>query len=126
MPSQSILYSSSVPRLNHSVEALRKMFALLPIATISRYKMTFIFLMCASTQMMCTSRYHLFILSNDHIVGDNAVANNSSLSTMKLNLKKGNNRGRAAARDNNIQQQSFFTTNCCAEGLGSPGKVCCR
>lgn len=49
-----------------------------------------------------------------------------ALCSMKWNSETGNNQGRTAARDNTIQQQSFVTTNGCAEGLGSPGKVCCR
>lgn len=42
--------------------------------------MTFIFLdVHIHTHTVRTSRYHLFILSNDRIESDNAVANNSTL-----------------------------------------------
>lgn len=84
------LVSLCVSALNHcTLNRLLKMFVLLPTATINRYKMTFIFLMCTYTHTMRTSQYHLFILSNDRIESDNAVANNSSLfNEMKFGDRK--------------------------------------
>ncbi len=48
------LVSLCISALNHcALNCLLKMFVLLPTAAISRYKMTFIFLMCTYTHMLC-------------------------------------------------------------------------
>lgn len=61
---------------------------------------------------MRTSQYHLFIPGNDRIENDNPAANNSTLfNEMKFGDRE-TTRGRVAARDNTIQQQSFVTANC--------------
>lgn len=57
MPFKHILYSSSITlcisALNHcTLNRLLKMFVLLPTATISQYKMTFILLVCTYTHML--------------------------------------------------------------------------
>lgn len=49
-----------VSALNHcTLNRLLKMFVLLPTATISRHKMTFIFLMCAYTLLTIQSVYFI-------------------------------------------------------------------
>lgn len=120
--------SLCVSSLNRcTLNRLLEMFVLLPTATISRYKMTFIFLMCAYTHtVLCAHLYAICLFSPMTALRVIMPWRTTALCSMKWNSETGNNQGRAAARDNSIQQQSFVTANCCAEGLGSPGKVCCR
>lgn len=95
--------SLCVSSLNRcTLNRLLEMFVLLPTATISRYKMTFIFLMCAYTHTVRTSLCHLFIFSNDRIESDNAVANNSSL----FNEMKFGDRKQPGTRGSKGQQHS--------------------
>lgn len=102
------------------------MFVLLPTAAISCFKRTFIFLICAYTTCVAfTFRCHLFILSNDRIESDNAVANNSTLFN---EMKFGD---RVTTRDAQQPGTTPFNSSHLSPltavlRFGSPGKVCCR
>lgn len=119
------LVSLCISALNHcTVNRLLKMFVLLPTATISRRNYFHFPDVHTHTHTMRTFWYHLFILFNDRIESDNAVANNSTLlNEMKFGDRE-TTRDVQQQRDNTIQQQSFVTTKCCREGLALRGS--CR